>query len=247
MHNIHPTKGIVLRCVKYGDTSIICSVFTELFGLQSYLIQGVRKQTKKGMGKGNLFQPPSILALDVYHHPMKSLQRIRESRWAHVYQSIFQDITKNAVALFMVELLQKSLQEPEPQRDLFAFVEDVLLHLDRGSKKETANLGLWFALHLTGFFGFRMEDVFGSERPVLDLQAGSFVAEAPMHAQYAGGRLACLTAEMLRVQQPADLEDIDMQQTERRQLLQLYEQFYALHVPGFGKLKTVPVLQTIFS
>jgi len=48
---LHKTKGIVLRAVKYGETSMVVSIFTELFGQQSYLVNGVRKATKKGSGK----------------------------------------------------------------------------------------------------------------------------------------------------------------------------------------------------
>src|SRR5580700_1042763 len=59
---IHKTKGIVLRTVKYGETSVIVSIYTELFGLQSYIINGIRTSSKKkGSAKGNLFQPAAIL------------------------------------------------------------------------------------------------------------------------------------------------------------------------------------------
>ncbi|MFT3936946.1 MAG: recombination protein O N-terminal domain-containing protein [Chitinophagaceae bacterium] len=61
MSTIHHTKGIVLRTVKYGETSVIASIYTELFGLQSYLVNGVRTSSKKGPGKASLFQPGSIL------------------------------------------------------------------------------------------------------------------------------------------------------------------------------------------
>ncbi|NBO56051.1 MAG: DNA repair protein RecO, partial [Actinobacteria bacterium] len=42
---LHKTKGLVLRAVKYGDTSLVVTVFTELFGLQSYIVSGVRKSS----------------------------------------------------------------------------------------------------------------------------------------------------------------------------------------------------------
>ncbi|HEV9036666.1 MAG TPA: recombination protein O N-terminal domain-containing protein, partial [Puia sp.] len=75
---LHKTKGIVLRTVKYGETSLIVTIFTELFGAQSYLINGVRTSSRKGPGKANLFQPAAILDLVVYHNELKHLQRIRE-------------------------------------------------------------------------------------------------------------------------------------------------------------------------
>ena len=59
----HKSKGIVLRTVKYGETSVIVAIFTEIFGLQSYLVNGVRVASKKSASKANLFQPSAILDL----------------------------------------------------------------------------------------------------------------------------------------------------------------------------------------
>src|SRR5690349_5064937 len=122
---LHKTKGIVLRTVKYGETSIIVSIFTELFGLQSYLVNGVRTATKKGTGKAGLFQPTAILELVVYHNELKQLNRIKEFKWNYIYRQILSDVPKNAVALFMIELLTKCLKQPEPNPDLFHFTEDI--------------------------------------------------------------------------------------------------------------------------
>src|ERR1044071_7173878 len=116
---LHKTKGIVLRAVKYGDTSLIVTIFTELFGIQSYLINGVRASTKKGSGKANLFQPAAILDLVVYHNELRNLQRMKEFRWGHLYQNIFSDIRKNAVSLFMVELLAKCLSSRKQTKIFF--------------------------------------------------------------------------------------------------------------------------------
>ena len=42
----HKTKGIVLRTVKYGETSLVVIMFTELFGIQTYMVNGVRSAKK---------------------------------------------------------------------------------------------------------------------------------------------------------------------------------------------------------
>src|SRR5262249_12523630 len=109
---LHKTRAIVLRAVKYGETSLIVTILTELFGIQSYLVNGVRASTKKGSGKANLFQPAAVLDLVVYHNELRNLQRMSEFRWGHLYQHIFSDVRKNAVALFMAELLTKCLKQP---------------------------------------------------------------------------------------------------------------------------------------
>ena len=117
---IHSTKGIVLRTIKYGETSVIASVFTELFGIQSYLVNGVRTSGKSS--KAHFFQPSSILDMEVYHNDLKNLQRIKDLKWSFIYKTILSDVIKNSIALYMVELLQKTLKQPEPNADLFFFL-----------------------------------------------------------------------------------------------------------------------------
>jgi len=137
--------------VKYGETSVIVTIFTELFGVQSYIVNGVRTSAKKGSGKANLFQPAAILDLVVYHNELKHLNRIKEFRWSYLYHHILSDVRKNAVALFMVELLTKCLKQPEPNSDLFHFAEDAFIHLDKSNDMVMANFSLFFALHLPVF------------------------------------------------------------------------------------------------
>jgi DNA repair protein RecO (recombination protein O) len=242
---LHHTNGIVLRTVKYGETSLIVNIFTELFGLQSYLINGVRSSSKKGSGKANLFQPTAILDMIVYHNELKQLQRIKEFKWGHLYQHILSEIVKNAVALFMVELLTKCLKQPEGNPDLFHFVEDAFLHLDVSEDSVTANFPLFFALHLAVFFGFRIDDNYSEKRPYLDLREGRFVEERPVHPHFLEDKQAAVTSQLLKVMQPEELAGIKLNHDFRRQLLYFYETYYALHIQDFGTLRTLPVLKEI--
>src|SRR5215218_8492145 len=108
---VHKTKGIILRSVKYGETSLIVTAFTELFGLQSYIVNNVRTTSKQSTGKAVHFQPAAILDMVVYRNQFTNLQRIKEFKWGHLYQHVLSDVRKNSVALFMIELLSKCLKE----------------------------------------------------------------------------------------------------------------------------------------
>jgi len=242
---LHKTKGIVLRTVKYGETSVIVLILTEKFGVQSYLVNGVRTSTKKGTGKANLFQPAAILDLVVYHNELKQLNRIREFKWSHLYKNIFSDVPKNAVSLFMVELLTKCLKQPEPNEDLFHFCEDVFIHLDECSLPVMANFSLYFALHLSSLLGFQIHDSYTAEKHYLDLQEGEFTAGQPEHPNFIEGRYAEITSELLKVMQPDELEQIKLNHETRRHLLHAYEIFFSLHVQEFGTMKTLPVLREV--
>ena len=96
--------------------------------------------------------------------------------------------------------LQKCLKQPEANADLFNFCEEVLLQLDTCSKKVAANFPLFFALHLTHFFGFRMEDNFSDHNTFIDLQEGVFTDHQPAHPHFIEGEKAALTSQLLAVQ-----------------------------------------------
>src|ERR1041384_8381166 len=126
---LHIARGIVLRVVKYGDTSVIASIFTELFGMQSYIVNGARSSKPKA-SKGNLLQPGNILDLVVYHHDQKNIQRISEYKMSYIYTSLHVNVVKNTVALFIIEILQKALRQPEHTPALFYFTSTALQALD---------------------------------------------------------------------------------------------------------------------
>ena len=240
----HKTKGIVLRSIKYGETSLVVTIFTELFGIQTYMVNGVRT-SKKSSSKANHFQPTAILDLVVYHNENKSMQRIKEFSWAVLYNNLLSDVIKNSIASFMAELIQKCLKQPEPNTDLFYFCEESFLALDQSNKTVAANFALFFTLHLTHFFGFRMTDNYSREDLILDLQEGSFINHQPAHPHFIDGKNAELTAQLLKVMQPDELGEFNLNGELRRLLLLRYLEYYALHISDFGQMKTLMVLHEV--
>lgn len=240
----HKTKGIVLRSIKYGETSLVVTIFTEMFGIQTYMVNGVRT-SKKSSAKANHFQPTAILDLIVYHSENKSMQRIKEFSWAVLYTNLLSDVIKNSIASYMAELLQKCLKQPEANTELFIFCSASFLQLDKSNKIIAANFALFFTLHLAHFFGFRMTDNFSSNNLVLDLQEGNFIDHQPAHPHFIDGKNAELTARLLKVMQPFELEEFKLNQEIRRMLLLRYLEYYALHIHDFGQMKTLMVLHEV--
>lgn len=246
----HKTKGIVLRSIKYGETSLVVTIYTELFGVQTYMINAIRT-TKRSGNKAAMFQPAAMLEMEVYHNEQKSMQRIKEYSWAFLYQHIHSDVIKNSIALYMVELLYKTLKQPETNSNLFYFCEDALIQLDSAEKNIAANFALFFSLHLADFFGFRingsnMENIV-VENLYLDLREGDFVAQQPVHPNFIHGQYAAVTAELLKMRLPSELEQLKLNQQTRRELLLKFQEYYAMHIHDFGQMKTLLVLHEVLS
>lgn len=242
---IHKTKGIVLRNVYYGDTSIIASVYTELFGLQSYIVKGVRKPGKKGNSQAAMFYPSAILELQVYHNEQKSLQFIKEHQWACLYQHIFFDVIKNAVAMFAIELLQHSIKQPETNAELYCFIEESFMQLDEADAATAANFPLYFALQLANQLGFEIHNNYSSSKPCFNFQEGFFVEEAPIHPHFIEGNLAYVTHQLLNKNSLQAVAEIKLNKQTRRALIDCYIQYFALHIANFIELRSWDVLKEV--
>src|SRR6266581_1556883 len=106
---LHKTRGIVFRFTKYGETSIIVNVFTELFGLQGYIVNGVRSKTNRSTIA--LYQPLTLLDMVVYHRANANLNRLKEVKCLHPFQSLSMDMKKSAISIFINEVLNKTVKE----------------------------------------------------------------------------------------------------------------------------------------
>lgn len=244
----HKTKGIVLRSVKYGDTSLVVTIFTELFGVQVYIINGVRTPKKSGH-KAALYQPAAILDMEVYHNEIKKMHRIRESNWGFLYTNILSDVIKNSIALYMVELLYKTMKQPENNPELYQFCEDAFQHLDNASKNIAANFPLYFTLQLAQFLGFKISHPYGrsieNDHLYIDLVEGLFTNHQPVHPHFIEGENAMITSELLKIMHPHELDQLKLNHNKRRELLLNYQDFYSLHIHDFGQMKTLLILHEV--
>ena len=89
---IHKSRGIVIRSVKYGETSLVVSAYTELFGLQQYLVNGVRTSKRNTTVSASQLQVGNILDMVVYQNDKNTLQRIKECKQAVHYETLFMDV-----------------------------------------------------------------------------------------------------------------------------------------------------------
>ncbi len=242
---LHNTKAIILRVIPFGDTSLIITALTYKYGLQTYIAKGARRQSKKGASMAFYYQPAALLDLVVYHNPQKNMHIIKEASWYKIYNHTFQQIVKNSVALFMVELLYKSIKQPEQNEELFHFAENNLLILDEANEAITANIPVHFSLHLAIQLGFGILPYIDNGADYVDLKEGVFTNEKPSHPSFIEAQLSTATLELLQTQNAITLYRIKLNKQIRRNLLIAFESYYQLHIADFGSLKTVKVLEEV--
>ncbi len=228
---IQKTKGIFLRSIKYAESSIICRVYTESLGLQSYLVNGVRKKK----GKNTYYQPLNILDLEVYHKEKSGLQRIKECKIDYQYQEAPFHVYKSSILLFLAEVLNKCLKEESANAGLFSFIENSLIHFDQ--KDFDSSFHLHFLIGLSDFLGFCPEENHNNW-PFFDLIEGCFCVKAPTHQHFIQTSLITTFGQLLRGQ---------VITRNKKELLRVLLDYYALHIEGFGKVQSHEVLQTVLN
>ncbi len=241
---LHSTKGIVLRTIKYGDTSIVVAIYTELFGVQSYLVNGVRTE-KRSAGKANIYQPTTLLDLVVYHAPNKNLQRIKEARVNHIYQQLQSHIVKNTIAIYLSELIHKTITEPETNPELFDFFETSFLFIDQHDESVLGNFPISFTLQLADHLGFGIHNSWSETNHILDLQNGQFCTKSELNSfHFIDGEQA---QQLSSFMQDGSDTTFHLNQQKRRELLSICIQYLRLHIPHLSELKSVEVLHEVLS
>lgn len=239
---LHKTKGIVLHATDYSESSIIAKIFTEQFGLQTYLVNAVR--SKKAKSKSGLFQSCTLLELVVYHKPEKGLQRISDANFAHQFKTIRHNIYKTTIALFFAEVIYKSVKEEESNPDLFHFLETVLFFLDEHDMS-FANYPALFLIQLSKYLGSFPENNFSEEFPFFDLAEGRFVNEVkfPAHTLSQTESKAISNAIEMRFE---NFSAFSFSSDEKRHLLHNFISYYHLHHAHGSKIKSHLVLEEVF-
>ncbi|MCC8188012.1 MAG: DNA repair protein RecO [Bacteroides sp.] len=240
---IHKTVGIVLHTLKYNDSSNIVEMYTEMFGRVSFVVRIPR--SKKAAVKSVLFQPLSILEIEIAYRPAASLQRIREARPFPPFRSLPFHPYKSAIALFLAEFLYRAVREETENHPLFAYLRHSILWLDEAPDR-FSNFHLVFLMRLSRFLGLypNLEDYQAGD--YFDLLNASFTSSRPTHHSYfIEPEEASRLTQLMRMNYET-MYLFGMGRVQRNRFLSVLLDYYRLHLPEFPELKSLSVLQELF-
>lgn len=217
---LHKTPAIVFKYFKYGDSSIIVKILTAQFGLQTYIVNGVR--SKRSKNKIALYQPLTQLDLVVYHHPTKDINRISEVKCSQPYHHIHSDMQKTAVAIFLAEMLYKCIKDEGDIKDLFDFISSSIVLFDN-QESHYQNFHLMFLLKLSKYLGVGVE-----------LSDPAFHSLDMQEVEAIKGFIA----------KPYD-HWIPLSNESRRKILDLIIRFYKSHIDSLKEINSIKILKEV--
>jgi DNA repair protein RecO (recombination protein O) len=236
---LQKTRGIVLRNLKYGDTGMITTIYTEAFGRMAFIMQGIHG--KKTSVKGNLLKQLYLLEMEVDFKPGRELQRVKEIKNISPFGSIPFGIAKSSQAIFLAELLEKVLREEESRPDLFGFLFRSIQVLDL-MEDGVNNFHLIFLIQLTRYLGFGPSNNYSESNQFFDMIAGKFVVLPPAHPWFLQNYESSVLAELIGMSYQNSTE-FKPDQGLRNILLDFALEYYGLHIGNKLNLKSLEIFR----
>jgi DNA repair protein RecO (recombination protein O) len=225
---LYKTGGIALSYIKFKETSIIARVFTEAFGMQSYIVNGIRSKNAKT--RIALFQPLTLLDLVVYHNKKKDINRISEIKCTYNFHSIPFNIKKTSIALFLTELLNHALIDEGENEALFEFIHESIRYLD-AIEKDYENFHLQFMMRLSKYLGIYPQTAVGLLKEI---------GHSKIHSTEFSDQLDFL------LQSKFD-EHIRLSKSTRNELLKAILDYYRFHYDSIKEIKSIQVLKEVLT
>jgi DNA repair protein RecO (recombination protein O) len=228
------TRAIVLHFIKYAETSIILSLYTDKFGRQTVIVNSV--YTSKPKFPPSFFLPLTLLELDIYHKAGREIQRIKEISCSYHFHSIPFQINKGAIALFISEVLYKTIKEEEANQKLFDFLVNAIQLLDL-KESGIQNFHISFLIQLLKYIG-----LYPFKPDSHDLMSEELSAILPPNSD------VNLINGMKQLCQYSlgQLENVKINHETRTELLENIINYYHLHFGYTSSIKSLDILKNTF-
>ncbi len=240
---LHNTPGIVLHQVKYSESSVIAKVYTELFGLQSYMIRGIRN--KKSKIKSSLLQHLTLVDMVVYHKSKSNIQNIKEIKIAYPFNSIPYDINKSSIAVFINEVLYHVIKEEEANVDLFRFLFSAIQILDL-KKSHYTSFHYLFLMQLAKHLGFFPQANYSKFNCNFNLEEGKFTNESGPENLNVKPPISLYISDLISSSFD-EMNFLNIPSIHKNQLLEILLNYYRMHLPVPLNIKSHQILQTVLN
>lgn len=146
------TDAIVLALTPHSDRAMLLSVYTRHRGRQNYLVYGVgsRKQRKA------VFTPLSRVSLSIDEQPTRPIQTLRDIQFRVVPEQSVSDIRRQTVALFVAEVLFRTIRHPMEDESLFELIDTTAEAIEHDPHPE--NVHIDFLREFCTVIGFALDE-----------------------------------------------------------------------------------------
>jgi DNA repair protein RecO (recombination protein O) len=236
------TEAIVLNKVKYSDNSFIVNLYSEKNGKFAAFIH-IGKSSKNGI-KPALFSPLNIIETEVKIKESRSIQSVINCNNVLNPNNISCDFAKTSIALFIAEILLKTIKEEEPNQNLFEFIKTTVLTLNN-TTQNIFDFHLFFLRDFAKISGFGLTCNYCDETPYFNLKEGMFLPLFTCNEESLNADESSYMKKLLQAEYNDTCKIFNYK--IRTNLIERMLQYYKFHIHEFGNLNSIKILQEVFN
>lgn len=246
------TDAIILRSMKYGETSKILTLYTRDFGRMGVIVKGARSATSKFGAALDIMSHSSVV---MYKKEQRDLQLLTQADLIRQYRGIIDHADRLMYGFVLLEYISATVHGEEAHEELYTVLEQSLSTLD-SSDTTPAVVLLHYLLRLIHALGLGLDvrhcvhcradlsEVTSRDQATFsDSQGGFFCGSCRPYTD--GKRVRPETLEALRA-----LDGHPLMHTTTLQLtthaakegLQLLQGHCAFHMPEMRQVKSLHLL-----
>ena len=250
--DLEKDEALVLRSLRHGDTSRIVTLFTRKHGRLAVIAKGARR-SKTG-GSGGALETPSLIEAMIYIKSSRSVQLLGQISTLNTYPVIKQDLILNGYASALLEIINLSFTDNEPNHEAFDIAVRTLDKLNKKIGDPRVNLWL-FQIKILSLSGFAINPFFC---PLCNRESGRLAAKNLFWIQ--AGAVCCsecrpqtgesiplsgesvsLLRKLVDDPNPINLR-LKPSPSARREISGLLIKFLKFHIPNIGKMPAMMML-----
>jgi len=244
------TEAVVLKTVKYGDTSKIITAFTREYGKLSLIAKGARTSRSKFV---SILNPMSCIQAVFYLKESRDIHLLSDASLSRVHKSIVEDPKKTMTGFAMLDALNTAVHTREPHPVLFDHLVEALDVLDLAEQSPVNSL-VAFLIALLREIGYGLKldacvkcgGELDREPLAFESQFGGFVCGRCSSSE-TGPVVAMNQLKALRWLErpsPGAWSSLSLEPMESLKIVHLLAGHLCRHVPGARRLKSLSLLES---
>ena len=150
---IYSSEALILSRRNFGDTSIICNLFTKEYGRVSIISKGAR--TLKNQNRA-ILQPLQFIDMHYYYKPSRNIQILKEATINRYFYAIHNYYNKLIFSYNIIDLINQVCKTENPNKIIFRLVKTVLIKINSSDNNKIEIYHTFFILQLLKYLGFQL-------------------------------------------------------------------------------------------
>jgi len=176
---ISSTQAIVLNTHQYGDTSLICNLFSKEYGKLSIISKGAR--TLKNSNR-SILQPLNYIELCYYYKSKRNIQFLKEASINNHFYHLKKNYKKLLYGYAIIDLINKTSQIDNACNIIFRLSHKTLNQINKRNNQHTEIYFVFFQIQLLRYLGYQ---------PMIEKCTQCYIKKKKLFYNYNKGQLLC--------------------------------------------------------